>query len=248
MRIRDLYLFSALVLTTACFFGCQSMKSEPDVDEIIAMVKKKNDPLGRAETIKTAIFRYGCVNDNEKSVIKIFLKTPGKIKISSQTGGEFWECGYDGKTAWEYTNAGGVRILTGSQVDEIKLQAFLLSPSIRIKKVFKDIKVAGSAKVDGEDCWKLVCQPAEEFKSQPITVFVTQKTNLIVKAIEEQDTDDGIVKVTSRFKDYRKFNDFLLPVKTITQVEDDSTESTLSGIMVNLDIPDSEFAPPQGFK
>jgi outer membrane lipoprotein-sorting protein len=224
------------------------MKSEPDVNEIIAMVKKKNDPLNRAENIKTAIFKYSCVNDNEKSTIKIFLKTPGKIKIISQTKDEFWECGYDGKTAWEYTNDKGVRVLTGSQVDEIRLQAFLLAPSIKIKKVFKDIKIAGSAKVDGEDCWKLTCQPAEEFKSQPLTVFVTKKTSLIVKAIEEQDTDDGIVKVTSIFKDYRKYNDFLLPVKTITRVEDDSTESTLTGVMMNLDIPDSEFAPPQGFK
>ena len=248
MRIRDLYLFFALVLMAACFCGCQSMKSEPDVDEIIARVKKKNDPFGRAETIKTAIFKYGCLNDKEKSSIKIFLKAPDKIKITSQTGNEFWECGYDGKTAWEYTNATGVRVLTGSQVDEVRLQAFLLSPSIKIKKVFKDIKVAGSDKVDGEDCWKMICQPADEFKSQPIIVFVTKKNYLIVKAIEEQDTDEGIVKVTSIFKDYRSFNNFLLPVKTITQIEGDSTESTLTGVMVNLDIPDSEFAPPQDFR
>jgi len=246
--MRKLLMFFALLLIAVSFTGCACFKCQPDVDEIVAKVKKKNDPQGKAQTVKTAIFKYNSVNDAEKSKITILLKRPGKIKIISRTGKEFWECAFDGKKAWEYSNAGGVRLLTGGEAEEVRLQAFLLAPSINIKKVFKNIEVSGSTKIDGQDCWKLICQPQDEFRSQPLIVFVTKKTSLIVRAIEKQDKKDEVIEVTTSFKDYRMFGNFLLPVTTITKVDDDSTVSTLVEVVLDQEIPDSVFTAPQAFK
>jgi outer membrane lipoprotein-sorting protein len=248
--MRKLLRIFVLLLIAGSFAGCAWLKNQPDVNELIARVKKKNDPGDKAKNITTAIFKYACLNDNEKSRVTILLKRPGKIKIISRAGNEFWECAFDGKRAWEYSNTKGLRFLKEAKSNEIRLQAFLLSPSIDIKKVFKDIKIDSSVKVDGQDCWKLLCQPADTFKSQAITVFVTKKTNLIVKAIEEQDEDeDGdVVKVVTAFKDYKMFHGFLLPVKTITEVEGDVTESTLTDIILDEEIPDSVFSAPDVFK
>ena len=246
--MRKLLMFFALLLIGVSFTGCAWLNCQSDVDEIVAKVKKKNDPQNKAKTINTAVFKYTCVNDAEKSKITILLKRPGKIKIMSRTGKEFWECAFDGKKAWEYTNSGGVRFLTDAESNEVRLQAFLLSPSIDIKKVFKSIKIDGSTKIGGQDCWKLICQPKEGFKSQAITVFVTKKTSLIIKVIEKQDTVDAVIEVVTSFKKYKMFKDFLLPTKTFTKVDDDITESTLVGIELNQKIPDSVFAAPNALK
>jgi outer membrane lipoprotein-sorting protein len=246
--MRKLLMFSALLLIGVGFTGCACLNCQPDVDKIVAKVKKKNDPHNKSQTINTSVFKYACVNDAEKSRITILLKRPDKVKIMSRTGKEFWQCAFDGKKAWEYTNSGGVRLLTGAEANEVRLQAFLLAPSINIKKVFKSIKIAGSAEVEGLDCWKLICQPKEGFKSQAITVFVTKKTSLIIKVIEKQDTTDTVVEVVTFFKNYKMFKDFLLPTKTITKVDDDITESTLVSIALNQKIPDSAFAAPNALK
>jgi len=246
--MRKLLRILILLLIAGSFTGCAWLNGRPDVNELIARVKKKNDPDDKAKNITTAIFKYACVNDNEKSRVSILLKRPGKIKIISREGSELWECAFDGKRAWEYSNTKGLRFLKEAKSNEIRLQAFLLSPSIDIKKVFKDIKIDSSVKVDGQDCWKLLCQPADTFKSQAITVFVTKKTNLIVKAIEEQDEDSEVIKVVTLFKDYKMFYGFLLPVKTITEADGDVTESTLTDIILDEEIPDSIFAAPDVFK
>lgn len=241
-------MFFVLLLTAASFTGCACFKCQPDIDEIVAKVKKKNDPQDKAKTINTAIFKYKCLNDAEKSKITILLKHPNKIKIMSRTGKEFWECAFDGKKAWEYSNSSGVRLLTGAESNEVRLQAFLLAPSINIKKVFKSIKINGSAKIAGKDCWKLICQPQKGFKSQALTVFVTKKTSLIVKVIEKHDEKYGIIKVVTSFKNYKMFKSFLLPVTTITKVDNDFTVSTLVGVALNQEIPNSVFAAPKAFK
>jgi len=251
--MRKLLMFFALLLIGVSFTGCAWLKCQPDVDEIVAKVKKKNDPQDKAKTVNTAVFKYNCINGSEKSKITILLKRPGKIKIMSRiimsrTGKGFWQCAFDGKKAWEYTNFGGVRFLTAAESNEVRLQAFLLAPSIDIKKVFKSIKIDGSAKIGGQDCWKLICQPKDGFKSQAITVFVTKKTSLIIKVIEEQDTKDAVIKVVTSFKKYKFFKSFLLPVKTITEVDNDTVESTLVDITLNQEIPDSVFTAPSAFK
>ncbi len=242
--MRKLLMFFALLLIGISFSGCVWLKGQADVDEIVAKVKKKNDPNNKAQTINTAIFKYKCVNDDEKSKITVLLKHPGKIKLMSRAGKEFWECAFDGKKAWEYSHSKGVRFLNSAESNEVRLQAFLFAPSIDIKKVFKSIKISGSSKVDGKDCWELSCQPADVFKSQVIMVFITKETNLIVKVIEEHDQKDTVSKVITLFKDYRMFGDFLLPLKTITKIDDDVTESTLSGVALNQEIPDSVFVAP----
>lgn len=246
--MQKLFMLFILLLIGISFTGCTCLKCQPDVNEIVARVKKENDPRDKAQSINTAIFKYHCVNKAEKSKLTILLKRPNKIKIMSRTGKEFWQCAFDGKKAWEYSNAEGVRFLSDKEADEVRLQAFLMAPSIDIKKVFKSIRIDGSAAIDGQDCWKLVCQPSDVFKSQPITVFVTKKTNLIIRVIEEQDKEDTVVTVVTSFKNYKMFKDFLLPTITITNVDDDITESRLTGVVLNQEMPDSAFVAPKVFK
>ena len=246
--MRKILMFFALLLIGAGFTGCAWLKCQPEVDEIVAKVKQKNDPQNKAKTINTTVLRYDYVNESEKAKITILLKRPGKLKIMNRMRRKFWECAFDGKKAWEYSNSRGLRYLTDPECDEVRLQAFLLVPSINIKKVFKDIKLAGSTKVDGQDCWKLICQPADVFKSQTITVFVTKKSSLIVKTIEKHDEEKTLITVVTLFKNYKILEGFLLPTVIVTKVDDDVTISTLVSIALNREIPDSVFAAPKVFK
>ena len=246
--MRKLLMFFALLLIGVSFAGCAWLKCQTDVDEIVAKVKKKNDPHNKAKTVNTAIFKYNCINGPEKSKITILLKRPNKIKIISREGKNFWQCAYNGKEAWEYSNKGGIRLLSGAEANEVRLQAFLLAPSINIKKVFKSIKIDSSVKINGQDCWKLICQPKDGFKSQAITVFINKKTNLIVKVIEKHDEAKIVITVVTFFKKYKMFKGFLLPTKTITRVDNDETISTLVGVALNQNIPDSVFTAPKAFK
>jgi outer membrane lipoprotein-sorting protein len=248
MIMRKVLMFFTLLSIGVFFTACVCTEKGLTVDEIVDRVKKKNDPQGKAETVKAAIFKYSCANKSEKSKITIFIKRPGKLKIVNTKGEEFWVFGYDGNTAWEYTNEKGVRYLNESERNEIRLQAFLLSPSINIKKVFKDIKLTGNAVVDGEECWELVCTPEDVFKSQPIVAFVTKKTYLIVKIVEEQDIENGTVKVVTFFKNYKNYKGFLLPELSITKIDGEFTESTLEKVAINPVVADSEFETPVIFE
>ncbi|MFA6715986.1 MAG: hypothetical protein WC082_15040 [Victivallales bacterium] len=245
--MRKIFVFSALLLIAVAFTGCRTWW-QSDVDEIVANVKKKSDPQNKAESVNSAIFKYDYINDLEKGKITILLKRPGKIKVMFRVGKDFWECAFDGQRAWEYTNDKGLRFLKEKETNEVRLQAFLLLPSINIKQIFKKIRVECSEKVGREDCWKLICHPRDDFKSQPIKVYVAKKTYLIVKAVEEQDTENEVIEVVTSFRDYRNFKGFMLPVLTITKIEDDLTESKLVSVEINREIPDSAFAAPEVFK
>ncbi|MDD5697600.1 MAG: hypothetical protein PHH77_03190 [Victivallaceae bacterium] len=241
-------LFYVAVAVGAGFSGCTWIKSQPGVNEIIDQVKRQNDPQNKIHTVKTAVLKYNCRCKTEKMTITVLLKQPGKISIRYQMGKDFQKCAFDGRTAWEYSHSRGLRYLPESERNEIRLQAFLLAPAIDIKTVFKDIKLAGSVEINKQDCWKLICQPADIFQSQSITVFVSKHPVRIVRIIEQQDTEDKVIEVDTSFSSYLLFEGFLMPEKAVTKIGDELTESTLISVTLNREIPDSVFAAPEMFK
>lgn len=246
--MRKIYAFLISCFLVSAISGCIWTQPEPKVSDIVAMVKHKNDPYNKRGTFKSAVSRYKCRNDNEESYLTIVSKRPGMAKIMYRMKDEFWECGFNGKKAWQYDNRSGMRELTEAQTNEIRLQAYLLVPSINIEKVFKEILLLGSEDLNGRACWKLKCQPRDEFKSQPIIVYVNKEDKTIVKLIEKQDTKDAFINVVTIFSKYKMYKYFYLPSEIVTKVDDDVTESKLLTVQLNLDIPDSAFTPPQSFK
>ena len=124
-------LIFLVLLSSFAFVGCDRTSKQPNIEELIAKVRAKNDPQNRQKDVKTAFLKYTSLTGKEKTEITILVKRPGKVKIMTMTGKSFWECAFDGKKAWEYSNFDGLRYLTDMEQNEVRLQAFLLAPYLK---------------------------------------------------------------------------------------------------------------------
>ncbi len=238
LKIQLPLLAGALALLT----GCTTTQS---ITEIMSKVEKAYTPGIKQKKLKTEIAVATLQRDKLAGKLTMKLKVPDKIRMKLVTPKETVLKGYDGKTAWEYTSKKGVRIIKGEELDEAKLQAKLLSPAMKMQKIFSSIKLESIEKVMDKKCWKLNCQPQSEYRSQPIILFVDTSSCLIVKMVETVDTADGTTKVKTYFSDYRNVGGVMCPMSVDIFDAQSLTAIQFQSIKWNEAIDNRDFSPPQ---
>ena len=238
---RPLLAFFAGLL--ALLAGCATTST--NITKILDKMDKAYTPAMKPGSLKTEIATGTFQQDKRIGQLTMKLKAPDKIRMQLVTPKKTIIKGYDGKTAWEFTSDKGVRIVKGEELDEARLQARLLSPSMKMRKLCSSIKLDGTEQVIGKTCWKLVCQPVAELRSQPITLYVDTKTCLIIKMVEIIDTETGTGEVKTYLGDYRNAGGVMCPMAIHTFNGNTLTEIKFKSIKWNKPIDDLDFAPPQ---
>lgn len=247
------YFVQTLILigTVVFFTGCQSVFS-PEVDGILCKMRKKIDPQGKLPGITSKVVD-GTFRRNSKeqgATISIKVQNPNMIRYDVVIPGDVSLVkAFDGKNGWEYSTKAGYKELKGEELKHLKFQAAFLNPTIRAEGIFSSIKIDGEAKVMGQMCYKLICQPKKEYDSAPITMYVDKTTYLLRKRIETQgDEKSGTFSVSTIMHDYKSFDGILVPQTLISKVNDKLMEFEVTSVKWNEDIHISAFDPPEQLK
>jgi outer membrane lipoprotein-sorting protein len=241
-----------LACLTMLYCGCQTATFSPEVDKIIAKVRKARDPQNKLASINSEVIKGEFRNSvkNKPIQMELSFKKPDMMKIQVIIPGEAaFAKGYDGKQGWLFSTARGVVKVTGEALDEMRLQTLLLNPMPKLTDIFETIKLKGISEQVGEKCYKFVCQPKAEFKSQPIIFYVSQKTFRIIKREEILDGNKGRkVKVITVFNDFQPADGVWIARNIVSLRNGHLMEFNVKSVKWNAELNDSEFSIPKALK
>ncbi len=239
-------------LLTLLYCSCQSVTISPEVKTIITKIRKARDPKGKLATINSEVTKgeFRSNTKNEPMSMTFSFKKPDKMKVQIIIPGKAaFAKAYNGKQGWLFSTEKGVVVLKGNPLNEIRLQALLLNPMPKLSDIFKTIELKGISEQVGEKCYKFVCQPKDEFKSQPIIFYVSTTTFLIRKREEIHDRDDGqTVKVITVFNDYQPADGILVARNIVSLRNGNLMEFNVKSVEWNVELNDSVFSVPEALK
>jgi len=227
--------------------GCQSVVFSPQVDGLLAKMRKAYDPKGTLANATTKTISGTFRTDTKSTPMRMTLrfKRPDKLRVDVDLpNGKFIKA-FDGKTAWSFAPKTGLKVLKGTALDGTHLQALLLSPGMKLSNIFESIKLVGTETVGGKSCYKLICQPKKMFNSKPMTYYVDKDTMLVVERVEELRTVDGKTSSAKTFFNrYEPADGVMVARNIITYVNGDVAEYNVDSVVWDSPMDDSLFTKP----
>jgi outer membrane lipoprotein-sorting protein len=243
-----LFMTAAAILfvSAGCNCPCGVFTKKESAESIVAKMQKAVDVSGKQDKINSAIIVYDSHLGNEKKGrITLKLKKKAKIRLEMRRGDSIMIRACNGKVGWEYATGKGLQMLNAKELNELNFQAAYLAPNAKFNKVFSNIKLAGSEKSAGVDCWKLVCTPQVEFHTNPVTMLVDKSNYLVIKTIETVKRNKKDIEIITYFGDYEELNGIMTPFMMVSQINGKILESKLISAEWNAKISNAEFAVPK---
>lgn len=248
--MRNLGISLCVVGLAVAVTGCSVFSPKITQEELLANIKKQVDPSNKLATAKTKTI-IGKVNRGvklEPARIIIKVKHPNKWRMMAVVPkkGVFIRA-YDGKVGWEFSTKTGYKELGGSALNELQLQTALAVNRGNYKAVFKSVKFDGEEKVTGEVCYKIVAEPKDIYKSQPVSFYIHKETFLPFMKKELYDGRQGEFQMTTVWSDYKKHDGVMIPMTRVLLFNNTLIDITVLSVEWNEYIDDSDFSPPEQF-
>ena len=248
-HLRNIAL-SAVVLSTAVLgCGCATeMPSDITLDELELKMAQAMDPDKKYRNAyayfqRQNIEEEGLFSTNYQ-LVEVKFQRPDKFKFSYfEKNMPVTEILSIGKKAWfiDHKNHTASEI-TGIALDKVKVMLALGHPDTDYDKLFSKVDIF-QTRLDGRDCYKLVCQPAVE-NSNPIIIYVDKEKSLPVRMELTIQTADGTTTAVSRIEKYQEFDQVKVP--SLTKVEEGWKEylTRVVDYQLNAHFKESEFRLP----
>ena len=216
-----------------------------DIDTLIAKMEKAIDPEGISKTVKTSIqkVRIAMPVQNINMIVTVTKKYPNKSKTVSEIPGIFTSTRtFDGKSAWEYSAINGLREISGKELSSIKFESAMKDATNKMRDVFSKIEVADALEKVGEfECYKFTCTPKEEYKAEPVIMFIDNKELLMRKMNITVNSQMGAINTESIFSDFKLMNKIMVPKLTTMKQAGATMVMKVLDISYNVPVDDSEF-------
>ena len=157
--------------------------------------------------------------------------------------GKMEEGVYNGQ-AWESTAVMGPRVKSAAENSDAVRDSYFNLPLLW-RKLFT-AETAGLAKVEGEECYKVMLTPLSGGKPQ--YEYIGKKTGLIVKTERTMVSPMGEISVEATASDYKPFEGILYPARIVQSVMGNRIALTLLSLKANEEIPKERFVPPADVK
>ncbi|MHB9081390.1 MAG: LolA-like protein, partial [Pirellulaceae bacterium] len=182
--------------------------------------------------------------------MEVYAAYPDKFRATVDTQLGKLERGSDGKTVWiSFPNADPTILEGADRVSAIRESAQDRFGNWR--KVYLKADYVGDEDVEGTKCAKVVLtlKPIDpQVQELPVTAYVAQDTNLIVKWTTEMATPRGNIEVAVGLSDYKKVGDVLIPHLMTVATQGLEQSVKVSEIVFNKAIPAEIFALPEAVK
>ena len=178
--------------------------------------------------IKGSMTSYHAAPD--KLLMEVNLEGVGAIRDGS-----------NGEVAWEMSAMQGPRLKQGEE-RAVALREGKFNELLHWRESYKQAVTAGTEKVDGKDCYKVVMTPNE---GGPVTQYFDKETNLPVKIAMVVKTPMGELPAETLIGDYRKEGDLLMAHKMTQKAAGQEITLQFDSVKFNVDIPKDKFDLPQ---
>lgn len=204
------------------------------------------------EAIKTRIVKAEATmpGGGMTGKMEVYAASPDKFRATVDTQLGKMERGSDGKTVWiSFPNAPPTILEGADRVSAIRESAQDRFGNWR--KIYQKADYIGDEDVEGTKCAKIVLmlKPIDpKVEESPVTAYVAQDSNLIVKWATEMVTPNGNIEVAVQLSEYKKVGDVLIPhlMKVAAQGLEQSVK--VSEFVFNKEIPAEKFALPDAVK
>jgi hypothetical protein len=152
---------------------------------------------------------------------------------------------YDGKIGWSIDPALGPRLLSGKELDRMKLLAEFDSGLHRSDQ-FAVLETLERTAFEGRDCYKVLVKGRSGVEW---TEFYDTKTGLMAGMVGDQESPMGTMSITTVMDGYKEFGGVLLPTITIQRMAGLGAEVKMTIDSVEYDkVEDSVFEMPAAIK
>ncbi len=263
-------LVSTLIITSACAQLTEAEYArilqleeadEPDLtlEQLIAKMHEATDPLNAFQDAKS--YRMGQKIVSTKNLEKnnsphdeysmeILYKTPDRMRYTSMRDGKpFSILVFNGDRAWyqDPKTQKVVMIPQGTALNLVKAFSGMLRPGQNMTDIFKSIEV-GVLFQNREKLYRLICR-VEDPAIAPYVIYVDGSTFLTRKIETILYAEDGSTylyqAVSESYAWMSNVKMALTSIVTTTGKQQDV--STITGFVLNPEIPDSEFEIPVPF-
>ena len=249
------FLFS--VFFTNVLFADDAIKTSdanaPLIDDIFQKMELAVDPDGRSlelKTLKTKILLTLPTANQEIKVITID-KFPDQTKtVQKMSNGVSLIRVLNKDIAWERVKpTGQFRFITGQELEFMKFEMYMKTPSVKLRDIFKDVKILDTeAAVNDYECYKLQCQPRSSIKLPPIIIFVDKETYLTRQMNVTLQTPQGEITLKNMMNKYKLTNGRMIPSEVTISQGPVTMYKKLLSVEENIPVDDSEFNPPKKSK
>lgn len=235
------YVFVLVLVVGLAALGlAQPAGDLPTVDQILAKSVQADGGKAATEKLTSRVLK-GTIEVptfNASGNIEMYAKAPDKQLSRSEFEG-YGEVlqGYDGKSGWAKTPDGGLRELSGVELDRVKRGADFYR-GLHLKDQYAKMTVTGKGKAGEREAYIIEAQPAQ---GGPEKFYFDAQTGLMLR-VELAAPQGG--QATIIFEDYKEVDGVKLP-HTIRQ---DSPEMSwvikVAQAQHNVAIDDAKFAKP----
>ena len=161
--------------------------------------------------------------------VHVFAAKPDKFLVRMNIADSIkTSAGSDGKVAWTMDPVQGPMLLEGTMADQVRQEGNLLT-DLHEEKDYESMETVDAAPFQGKECYKL---KLVKKNGQELTEYFEVATGLLVGRSAQYETPLGAINATSRFSEYKKYGEVLLPSK-MTQ--------SVSGIQQVMTVTSVEF-------
>ncbi len=248
--MRFLGLSSSIIGLSLLVAGCTTTAPKMTKEKLLSNVRQAVDPQGKLKQAKTQLIVCKVERAGDKPAkLVIKVKYPDKLKRMLVIPGKGVRIeAYNGKIGWTYSTAGGIKQVHGKALDELRLQTAMAVNRGNLKKVFKTIEFKGKAEIANNHCYKIVAQPKDIYKSQPITFYINKSTFLPQAKEEIFDTTTQSFPVVTVLGDYQNDCGMNIPMSRVIDMNGTLLDLTVISVEWDVYIDDSEFEPPVKLK
>jgi hypothetical protein len=199
--------------------------------------------LAAKQSIRTTgIFEMG--GAGIRGEIEVLQLRPNRIqtRVVIPAIGEI-RSGFDGTVGWSNDPLTGPRLLSGSELQQLRDQADFTA-SLRLPGSFASMETIERAEVAGQPCYRV--QLVWKSGRESVDCFSVE-TGLLVASSSKQESPMGTIEVTSTMSDYKEFGGIRFATRMVQEMLGQQQIFTVSNVEFDA-VDESAFELPQAVR
>ena len=172
--------------------------------------------------------------------VEFHEKAPNRLLRLIILNGASFRQGFDGTTAWTDDPQDGLRMQTGAELEDTRLDADFYHP-LDLRQLYSKFTLLGTEKIGEHDAYVV---EAAHSGGDPDKMFFDVKTGLALRIISKRHTADGVLTYQEDLEDYRQVDGIKLPFVVRQSIAQPSFTITFAEVRHNLELDESEFSKP----
>lgn len=178
---------------------------------------------------------------NVAGTIEMREKAPRRILVTVTISGAVFSQGFDGTVGWSNDPQNGVREQSGPELAETRRDADFYHP-LDMHTLYSKFKVTGTENVGEHPTYVMEATPSEG--GDPDKLYFAVDTGLLVRAISQHHSPEGVDSIEEDFSDYRAVDGIKIPFVIHQKSAQMEFTIIIGEVHHNVALDDAQFSKP----